>query len=401
MSLLDDLIASTTAKEFRDRVLSVAGSVGLKVTSWIVGEPSEQWLQVVGRMFYDLHVIIKDSNRAHFLELATDPGDEDDEDPAAGWLSAKGLSDYGPERTEETFATGFVTLTNGGANTHTVRPEALTLQNSGTGKTYRNEDDNGVYAFGYFTLGPGTSQTLPVRAEEVGTASNAAAGEIDTLVSSLSGVTVTNASPVLGTDREPRPDYIARCRLAASATSPNGPAQAYEYIALNTNADGTLGTPDDGKTKVNITRVQVTKDSAIGTVVVWLASPSGPATGPDVAAVLANIQVYAVPDCVTLSVLPAVAVNITVSGTLTGNAASGLVAGTVEDAADAATIELFATAPVGGFDGIFYDEKIAAVAIQSHASLYKYVASSPVGDTALADGEVAVLVGPTFSVVLQ
>lgn len=401
MSVIDDLIASQTAQQFKARVLSVCSSVALKVSSWIEGEPSEQWLQVVSRMFYDVHVIIRDSNRAHFLDTATDPGDEDgDENPRAGWLSAKGKSDYGPERTDKTFATGFVTLTNGGQSTHVLRPEKLTFQNSATEKTYRNTVANLYGAAGY-TLAPSGVVTVPIRAEEIGTASNSAATEIDTLVSSLDGVTVSNASPVLGTDRENYLDYRARCRLAAAATSPNGPAAAYEYIALNTNADGSLGTPDDGKTKVNVTRVQVTKNNAFGAVNVWLASPSGAATTDDVIAVRANIERYAVPDCITLTVSAAVAVNVTVTGTITGNAAPGLTTGIVSDAATAAETAFFSTAPVGGFDGWIYDEKIAAVAIQSHSSLYKYVGSSPSGDTSLAEGEVAVLVGPTFSVVLQ
>lgn len=403
MSVLDDLIAETTLAQAKARVLSVCQAAKLSVTAWVEGDPSEQWFQIVSTIFFLMGQIIRDSNRAHFLELSSDPGDNDPTvAPAAGWLSAKGRADFNTPRVQNTFATGFATLTNGGSTTHTFKPEQLTIQNSATGKTYRNTDDPVLYPSPAksYVLAPGGSVTIPLRAEEVGTGSNAAAGEIDTLVSALSGVTVSNASPVLGTDRESREAYIARCRLAAAATSPNGPADAYKWIALNTNADGSLGTPDDGKPKVNVTRVNVTKDSSTGIVRVYLASPSGPATPSDVAAVAENIKNHAVPDAVTVFVNAASGVNVTVSGTLYAKAIPGLTGGAITDAANAATIAFFSSVDIGGFSGFLYTEKISGVAIQSHPQTYNCDLTQPLADVALTAAQVPVLVGPTFAAVL-
>lgn len=403
MSVLDDLIAETTLEQAKARVLSVCKAAKLSVSAWVEGDPSEQWFQVVATIYFLVAATVRDSNRAHFLELSSDPGDLDPTvDPSPGWLSAKGKSDFNTPRTQNTFASGFVTMTNGGGSTHVFGPEQLTFQNSASGKTYRNPYDPSLYlgASKAITLAPGGAVTVPVRAEEVGTASNAASGEIDTLQSSLSGVTVSNASPVLGTDRESREAYIDRCHLAAAATSPNGPADAYRYIALNTNADGSLGTPDDGKTKVNVTRVRVTKDSSYGIVNVYLASPSGPATSPDVLAVAENIKNNAVPDGVTVNVYAATGVNVTVTGTVFATAVPGLTTGAITTAASAAEVAFFSAIPVGGFDGALYVEKIGAVAVQSHPQSYNCVLTDPPSDVPLDVSEVAVLVGPTFAGVL-
>lgn len=403
MSVIDELLADESTAGITARVISTMQAAGVDTTAFIEGEPSEQMLQAFVLLFYWMAAAVKDANRAQFIDTASDPGDLDTQTPGFGWLSARGAHDFNTPRTENTYATGFVTLSNGGGATHTIRPEELTLQNGATSKTYRNSYDASLYlgAGRILTLAPGGTATIPVRAEELGTDSNAAIGEIDTLQSSLSGVTVTNASPVRGTDRETRDKYIARCKLASAATSPNGPSKAYEYIALNTNTDGTLGTPDDGKTKVNVTRLNVSKDNDSGVVFVRLASPSGPAVAEDVTAVTSAINLWALPDTVTVIVAAATALNVDVAGVLTANASPGLTGAVIIAAANAAETEFFADAPVGGFDNALYLNKLSGVAVQSHPATYNCQLSSPASDAFVADSEVLVLTSLAFTAVLQ
>src|SRR5690606_27186702 len=120
-----------------------------------------------------------------------------------------------------------------GNESHVIEAGDLTFQSSASGKTYRNTEGGTLD-----TANP--TLTLDVLAEEIGADSNAAAGEIDTLVTTLIGVTATNAAAVVGSDEEDDDDLRQRCRDALAALSPNGAAQAYSFIARSTlRSDGT------------------------------------------------------------------------------------------------------------------------------------------------------------------
>lgn len=406
MSVVDDLIAPTTEEGWKDRILALMDSVALAITAWVVGMPSEQWLSIMAALFQVQAVTVTAANRAQFLDEATDPGDDDGLAPAPGWLSKKGAGDYGTDRIDNTFATGFVTLTNSGATTHVIRPEQVTIQKSATAKNYRNSDDDTLYPAPSktLTLAPSTSAIIPVRAEEKGTDSNAAPGEIDTLVTSLLGVTVTNASPVLGTDRETRTKYVRRCKLAASATSPNGPADAYSYLIERTNTDGTISAEGDGKSIVNVTRINVTRDNTYGIVNVYLASPSGPATGDDVTAVETALDNNYAPDCVTRIVSAAAGVTVPVTCTVYVNAVAGLTSATIQAAVLSALTSFFAGTEdgdieIGGYDGELPVLRIRSEVIQAHPRIYNLTMSAPLIDISLDPDDLPVLGAVTTTVV--
>lgn len=406
MSVVSDLIESTTVEQWRARIIALAQAVGLAVTSWVVGMPSEQWLQIMAALFKVMADIVTDSNRAHFLSEATDPGDDDGQEPSEGWLSKKGAGDYGTERIKKTFATGFERLTNSGNSTHQIRPEQLTFKNSTTGKTYRNGDDEDLYPLPakILTLAPGNVVSIPIRAEEAGTDSNAAGGEVDTLVTSLLGVEVTNLSPVLGTDREVRTKYVRRCRLAASATSPNGPAAAYQYLIERTNTDGTISADGDGKTIVNVTRINVTKDNTYGIVRVYLASPSGPASSDDVTAVETVLDASYAPDCVTRIVEAAEAVPFAITSTVTVDAAPGLTTGIIQAAILARLTTFFAgeqdgDIQIGGYDGSLTVARIRAEIVKAHPRIYNVSLTSPLLNAAISDNQLPTLSTVTTTVV--
>lgn len=403
---LSDLVADTTAADVKKKILSYAASANLKVTSWMNGDPSMVIITIVATLIYLFSIAVKQAIRAHFLDLATDPGDDGLSQPAKGWLSAKGEGDYGTTRIDSTFASGEVTLENTSAVPVLFGPEELTFQNAITGKTYRNVYDPTLYPepARTCTIAPGASVDIPVEAEEVGTASNAAPGEISIMVLQLIGVTVTNTSPVLGTDRESADSYRERCRIAASATSPNGPADAYRYIALSANKDGTIG--GTGKERVGIRRVSVTKNSTTGTVDAYFASSSGAADPSDFATVNALIQRLAVPDCVTYTGHNAIEDTIAITYTVEVTADPGLTEADVETAVAARLAALFELIPIGGYknngtSGTLFLSRIRAEIGKSHPSIFNVIVSLPAGDVTILTGHVAKLgtITPTVDLV--
>ncbi|MEK9647409.1 MAG: hypothetical protein VW547_17870, partial [Alphaproteobacteria bacterium] len=136
---------------------------------------------------------------------------------------------------------------------------------------------------------PAASATIPIQCEQIGTYGSASPGEISVVVTQSFGtLTCTNASPVLGGDREERATYITRCRQQSAAASPNGPSDAYRY-ASTTGADGDPLQLYDGSGATTVNRTYVSTDSSTGAVTIYLANPSGPATAVEVTSANGNI----------------------------------------------------------------------------------------------------------------
>ncbi len=416
MTIFSDLLENETITSVRGRMTGYAQAAGLAITSWIVGDPAEQMLATFGTALYTARQTISQATRGFAsLDTSTDPGDEDPYDadnvdlPAeAGFLSEHGKNVHDTERREATFATGFVTFDNSAsALARTFSAESLTFTWTGgtppsPAPTYRNSYDASIYtdAGRNVTVAARASLVIPIEAEEVGTRSNAGTGEI-TLTTSIVNATATNASPVLGTDRESATDYRERCRTASARLSLGGPDAAYEYLA-KTNVDGTP-LLNASEVAVNITRVQVSQESATGIVDAYFASPSGAAIAADVTAANANIeeQAFAVPDAITYTGAAATEVPITVSGTASLKSLPGVSSELARQAiVDALTAE-FSAYDIGGKDqvagaGVVYTEDIQAVAACSYAGLYNLQITAPsAATTALAKGEVATLTTAT------
>jgi hypothetical protein len=250
--------------------------------------------------------------------------------------------------------------------------------------------------------------SLPIAAREAGTASNAAPGEIGTLVNRPVGVTVTNPTSALGTNREDKVLYRARCRSQAIATSPNGPSDAYLRLA-NTNPDGTLllrgvDFGGDGLTPVGITRAQVSASSTTGQVAVRYADDDGAADAVDVATAVDNTERFGVPSTVTYAGAAATNVTVPVTYTIKALTASGLTDPQIKALALTALQDLFKATEIAGYDkvagaGTLYADLIKATITASGPS-YTTTLTLPAGNVALAFGEVAVLGTVTGTVVL-
>lgn len=372
---LADLLTKKTLVEVRASLRQAFIDAAIDVTAWITGSDPDAIEGVFALGIYLARETIDEANKAQFLDTAYDPGDPGfaaaDEAPGAGWLSAKGEGDYGAARGENTFAVGEITLTNAGTQTHQIELEQLTFAHEVTGKTYRNTTP----LTGTLSLAPATTLTLDIRAEEPGSASNAAAGEITSLVSTLVGVTVSNVSPVLGTDREERSRYIRRCRLEATAISPNGPAQIYESIALKLHTDGSLD-PESQEPLINVNRVHVSKDSTLGRVIVVVASEAGEVDAGEFTTLEDAIVQYAQPGAVTVFVENATEIvyNVTYTAYATPGGASEQA---IKDAVEAAVIAYASTIPIGGYSnegagGTIPTENWIARILSASASLGVY-----------------------------
>lgn len=400
-----------TLNEVKAKIAGFAEVGKLYLDSWAVGDPGEQLYLAFAQTVQVTGIWIATITRGFTsLDTSTDPGDPDDFspgnealDPEPGMLSNKGLNDYYTRRIKATFASTLVTFTNASNTPYDIAPEAMTLARFGSPDvTYTNVDDPTIYvdAGGTFRLNPGVSKDLPVSALSPGNYSSASIGEISVLVSQLIGVTVTNAAPAIGNDRENPEVYRDRCRAQAAATSPNGAPDAYRYLS-RANVDGTPLLLNDGSgVAVNITRVYVSQSSASGIVDVYYADDDGPAGVTDVATANENIlgTVIAVPDCITFTGLAAIAVDITVTWAVKYRTKFG---GKAIDGADvhaaivAALTALFSSIPIGGFDqvagaGVVYIELLRGTVLGAHPAIYNTTLSSPVGDTAIALGNVAV-----------
>jgi len=181
---------------------------------------------------------------------------------SGSWKTIAALSGFGTRRLAATRAQALVALTNASTLTHACTAESVTIEGIG-GKKYRN--------LAAFTLSPTSSATVAFAAVELGSGSNAAAGTVRTLVSTLIGVTVVNTTTFVGNDLESDSALEARALLKPRSRSPYGPKEAYERAALDaTRLDGT---------SVGINRVGLIPDSFSGIVTATVAGTAGSVAG--------------------------------------------------------------------------------------------------------------------------
>lgn len=439
-----DLFRLRPLAEIKTVCIAFAVDAGLAVTSWIPGDPSERWTEIVPRALDAfLSNVTTQAIRMFFLELTTDPGDAGDlsadQTPRPGFLSALGAGWWGVVRGQATYAPGVVTLTNTGTLPATISPYDLTFQRSSAGTdggypTYRNQVDASVYTGpgGTLTLAPGALALIPIIAEQQGTYANAAPGEVSVVVTnSFGSFSATNANPVVGTDREDRALYIERCRLQSGAASPHGPRDAYRY-ASTTGADGKPLQLWDGTGATTVNRVYVSPDSSTGEVLIYLANPSGPASTVEVSSANGNINgitiadtngvvwnpnpIGVVPDGVVLGPTvvdtktqapgpaKAIATNVGfLAGTVRIKAVPGVASLTliadIHRAIEAAESLYFETIPIGGLDqvagaGVVYRNDLEVVLKDSYPGLYAANLTKPSSVTqVISIGHVPVYVG--------
>ncbi len=387
MADLSELTTPLTRLEIETAIYDALAALGVTTTSWKPGAVARTivtGVAIVLSAFSGLQALIAESG---FLELAE--GD---------WLVLVAKFVYDVTKNTGTFAVGSVTLDNTGGGLHAVAIGDLVVLNSTTGKTYRNT--------AAFILDPlETGEIVPVQAEEIGTDSNAAAGQIDTLQTVLLGVTVTNPTALVGTDPETDTELRERCLAKTGVLSPNGPSDAYRFLALS-------ATKDDGTT-VNVTRVTTTPDGE-GNVSVVVGSATGPVTGTigdtstDLGAADEAIQTQAVPLAVTATTTSAEALGIPISYSIWLKSTIGLTASEVTTLIESALATYVSGLPIGGLrkvpgGGFIFIDALEGVIAEAVGTthLIDLEITAPAADQSAAADEAPVLgvVTPTITFV--
>jgi hypothetical protein len=322
---VDELTRPLTIEECRDAIYAVLASKGTDVTAWKPGAVVRTIvyaLALLAAAFSRLQAMLA---RSAFLDTAT-----------GAWLTLVARHVYGVERLEGAFATGVVVVDNGGGGVYSGDPGDLVFLGT-NGKEYRNTDPFLIPALT-------TDIELPVRAVEIGSESSAPPNTITSLSTPLIAVTCTNPLAVVGVDPELDPALRARCRNRLGVLSPNGPKDAYRFVA-------TTATRIDGS-DVGVTRVHTVADG-FGVIQVYVASATGEvlgdATDPatDLGAVALAIHESAEPQAVDAQVQSAVPVVIPVTYEAWVRATS-LSDTQLEDLIALRLAAWMATVPIGG-----------------------------------------------------
>lgn len=278
MATLQELTTPLTKAEVEAAIYAGIEARGVATTGWKPGAIARTIIACVAIILSAFSSLQASIAKSGFLELAE-----------GQWLTLVARYVFGVERDLGTFAAGNIRLDNGAGGVFNISVGDLIVANSATGKQYRN-----TAAFTLAALE--TNKIVPVQAIEIGADSTSPATFIDTIVTTMLGVTVTNPTALVGNDPDTDPELREKCQAKTGTLSPNGPADAYRFVALS-------ATKDDGTT-TGVTRVTTYPDGE-GNVFVYVANASGTLTGTvgdtttDLGAVDEAIQTLCVPLAVT------------------------------------------------------------------------------------------------------
>lgn len=380
MASLASLLVQETKAQIYARGLAVAQAFGLPVTSWAPGDPTRTLYGFLAKILSDLEVNVAGYLSSGFLDYAS--GD---------WLTILAKEGvYNIDRVPATFAGTSVVLTNNGGGLYVIEPGDLVVKSPTNGRTYTNTSG------GTLASGPTTTLPLDFVADEAGSASSAGPTEINTLVTSLLGVTCSNPTAAVGLDAEQDQPLRDRCRAKLATLSPNGPSDAYNFVVRTPSLTGSS----------EITRSRTSRDSTTGSVTVYVAGASGAVSGSAITAAQTAVERYATPLCITPTVVNCTSVSIAVTYEIWLYEAVG-----EDDASIKATIEtalaaMLAARPIGGdvippaTTGALYHSLIARTISAAYpTTTFRVQVTSPAADTALAINAVPVLSGaPTATI---
>jgi phage-related baseplate assembly protein len=241
-------------------------------------------------------------------------------------------------------------------------------------------------------VNPSSTADVEVRAVVIGSDSTSPAGDIDTLVTTLSGVTVSNASAIVGVDEEIDSALRTRCLERTGPLSPMGPDDAYGYAARN----AVTSTGD----AIGVTRV-ATQAVGDGTINIWVATATGEVTGTasnpatDLGAIAAAIYEEAEPLSVEAVVDTATALTIPVTYELWIYTSASLTETEVEALVDTALESLFSGTPIGahlvGTDRTMYLDDIISAIDAVRSEIFHVEVSAPAADVTVDVDEVPVI----------
>lgn len=384
MLSLSELFRAETRDEVMSTLLAGASDLLLKITSWQPGQPVRTVLVTIAQKFSDRDKQWIEIAKGGLLDYATGP-----------WLSLLAWSLYRVTRKQAKAATSGTLGFRIQVGSDPVNEPAgqLIFAHSVTGKTYRNVEP--------VNFTPMSEGPIAIVADELGTASDAAPNMITVMVTSVPGVTCYNPAAVLGADEETDEDIRARCRAKLGSLSPNGPKEAYHFVATTPYfEDGTPCAP----TVVPITRTKVSLDIVTGLVTLYIASADGAVSPTDVAIVDDALDVWCTPWLTASQAVaaPQLVVPITYQVWVSG---SSLTVDQIKNEIADALISYFRKVPIGGYV-IENDPGRIIVGMLENAitnaveGIVKVVVSSPASDLEPGENVVSVLgvLTPTVTV---
>lgn len=362
---VSELIVPRTADAIVTEQLAVLDAEDFPVTSWQSGSAPRDLVKADATAMARLDANVANLAKAAFLD-----------DAEGDWLTLLAASRFDNDRVLATYTEGYVRVAcASGAGPHTISAAQLLI----TDGTRRLRSTNTASV----TIASGSYQDIKVRAETAGDDYNSiAVGATLAIVSpALAGLSVTNPVYASGTwitlagaDDESDVSLRARCRARWGTLGRGANDAAYRYLARTGHAY-----------EAQVTRAYVVWGAGDGTLTVYLAGPTGAVSGTVVTAVQAWIDANK-PGTDNATVASVTAVPVTVSGTIYLPAAH-------DSTANRALATDALSAYFAGLD-VGQDPDLGAIyhALYSAAGITDIDLTSPSGDTAVNNGQVATLV---------
>lgn len=364
---ISDLITPVSQADAMNTLLSIAAALGLPTTSWAPGNWIRTSLATIAQKVSDVSVLATQMTRGGFGDLVS----------TDAWADAWSQSIYNVTRIPATYATGAVDIVNASASTYNLLAGELIVAHATTGKTYRNVSP--------ISLTAGTTTfAVPIAADATGVASNAVPGTLTVMVSTQNGLSSSNALSVIGTDAETSAALVTRARRKLGSLSPNGPRDAYNYVAT------TLAL-----TSTPITRTNTVASPTTGVVSVYVANAGGSPSVLDVAAVQTALDGFATPWAVTATAIAATPLVIPITYQVWTKGAS-LNAVQMQLAIANALAAFFASLKLGGDvippdTGAVYIDAIQTAIANAAPGIRRVVVTTPAATVVMTPNQVATL----------
>jgi hypothetical protein len=380
------LLATVTTAEIRAAMLTSMTIAGLPTSLWTIDGLWQNLVEWVALIVRGLTEVLRSIALNAFLDTATGQG-----------LTDLARNTYGTERRLATYATGTATYLNttGGLVEFDIDGVSFELKTN-TEITYRNSQA--------ISVANGATVTFGVVCEYLGTQGNAAAGAgtlgTIALVTAIPGFQFIQNSAIVGQDEQDDASlrYLARRQAAVASTSHRS---KYEWIAFNTNTDGTLSAANDGKTRTNVARALVSFDDAQGRVYVTLAAPNGPMDAGEFTTTQNAIIQRALNNPGIPIITNVTAVPIVITGAIeleNGSSTSGVATAVYQYVND-----WFASPSnlIGGGNGFLAVDELKLLIGRANPAIRKVTLTSPLADVAISSVQMATLSSITLSVTVQ
>lgn len=341
---LADLVTPSTQPEALAASLAICTALGLPTTAWQPIQAIPTVMATNAQIAADASTIRARIAQGGYPSYAAQMVDGNGVE-VTSWMDLIAKEFYNVTRNSATPATGPVPLSNTGGTSYPFTPaNPLRFQNPVSGATYATTGTGSVLASSV------TSVSVSADAAYVGTRGITGAGAVLTMLTPLAHVTALPlVTSLVGNGQESNAALLARGQGKIANISPNGPTQAYDYVAQSIPV-GTPSAVAPYAVSSQITRSTAYSNPGSGTVQFTVANAAGPPTSADLAVVSAAIQNQVVPMSVLATVQAATAFSLTLGFIVAVKASAGLTATQIITNIEAVLANFVASVPIGGFN---------------------------------------------------